>query len=381
MTSRPIPADLDGDLWGSSRVRGAHEYKLMASHILLAACRQEEYATEISSDGKNHGFFTASLIKYLQQVDLTRVTYSNLLAHLPTLANQHPQCDGTNKMRTLFYMNTAAIGRSFPVAKRVDGSIEVMVGSINGVVEGTKFTVDGQDPGHKNAEILVATSVQPNSATLKAQSKDLVLPDGTRVTVSDWRNDAFTLKVFLSWEHRHPLQKALLPRRGVDPSKRNFVLVNLRENADIAVKWTSDGQIAIDRCDRIIPVHADTHRLFYCPSNLDLPSAFNAIADFNYYLQRKSGQLEKQVTTELYRLTEDGRTAGRVLYVPDNAIGNLLDGGRAKFQMEEGAKYGIAIHNNSCCDLFLYLFYFDPFSYSIDVSLSTQSSYYTNSLH
>ncbi|KAJ7138012.1 peptidase C14, caspase domain-containing protein [Mycena epipterygia] len=100
-TFEPLPENLDRTL----RVALSGEsYKCdMNSHVLLAACREQEKAYEATSDaGKPCGFFTDSLVKQLREIEPNRVTYAELVGRLPTLYDQNPQCEGTNKDRFLF---------------------------------------------------------------------------------------------------------------------------------------------------------------------------------------------------------------------------------------------------------------------------------------
>ncbi|KAI0030583.1 hypothetical protein K488DRAFT_72058 [Vararia minispora EC-137] len=72
----------------------------LSSHVLLAACGEEEEARE--RDGK--GLFTHELIACLRQKGVDAFTYSDLIIDVGRLANdkQTPQCEGTNKHRKLF---------------------------------------------------------------------------------------------------------------------------------------------------------------------------------------------------------------------------------------------------------------------------------------
>ncbi|KAJ7137993.1 peptidase C14, caspase domain-containing protein [Mycena epipterygia] len=105
-TFEPLPENLDRTLQValSGHVDWSPEsYKCdMNSHVLLAACREQEKAYEAISDaGKPYGFFTDSLVKQLCEKP-NRVTYAELVGRLPTLYNQNPQCEGVNKNRFLF---------------------------------------------------------------------------------------------------------------------------------------------------------------------------------------------------------------------------------------------------------------------------------------
>jgi len=148
-----LPEDLDKDIWTWSLPRTAKisvptgfMYKTMSSHVLLAACRQDELAWESSSTEQiSHGAFTTCLVKQLYQEDLGHVTYSTLLDLLLALGQQHPQCEGVNKCRTLF----------------------------NGAV------------GSRRIGILEAESVFPHYCTLRRRNEDMSfdIPPGARASV------------------------------------------------------------------------------------------------------------------------------------------------------------------------------------------------------
>jgi hypothetical protein len=52
---------------------------------------------------------------------------------------------------------------------------------------------------------------------------------------------------------------------------------------------------------------------------------------------------------------------------PDLQIGNMIRDGAVQVTSKAGAKYGFTIRNTSHKDLFPYLFYFDPQTYTIQV--------------
>ena len=80
----------------------------MASHVLLAACRPDEAALE-DPDAKDASgsLFTTALIEYWRRSSLHDASYTRLFETL-NLKNgiQHPQCEGVNKDRLLFSVNT-----------------------------------------------------------------------------------------------------------------------------------------------------------------------------------------------------------------------------------------------------------------------------------
>ena len=190
-----LPEDLDKDIWTWSLPRTAKisvptgfMYKTMSSHVLLAACRQDELAWESSSTEQiSHGAFTTCLVKQLYQEDLGHVTYSTLLDLLLALGQQHPQCEGVNKCRTLF--NGAVGSRRATFRLSMNGEIyQVDAGDIHGVVEGTLFAVHAHDSItslDSEIGILEAESVFPHYCTLRRRNEDMSfdIPPGARASV------------------------------------------------------------------------------------------------------------------------------------------------------------------------------------------------------
>jgi hypothetical protein len=350
----------------------------MASHVLLAACRQGQLACEATTaDGVPCGFFTDNLIKHLRLIDLDRVTYTDLLSRLPERINQNPQCEGENKTRILF--NGKVVVRdpnAFKLTKK-DGAIAISAGTLQGVIVGTEFAVQDVDatPSSRNdLGILVAISVDINSSVLdhRPGADAFDVPQEATVVVSDWKNDALTLKIAVEMEAEDELARALFP--PPDPTQRGqverilknkFVKVHARTDADIAVKRDSaeDDNLIIDRLDALIPTYTNTTTQFNTTGKLDnFPSIFDAIAQFNYHLasHNSSHPLDQLISLELYKLN-----AARV---PDKTIGNLFVDNDVRLLEGAGAHYGLAIINRSTYDLFPYLFYFDPSDYSIMVN-------------
>ena len=380
-----IPPSLDSDIWGTTNARAANvaipagfKHKYMASHVLLAACRQGQLACEATTaDGVPCGFFTDNLIKHLRLINLDRVTYADLLSLLPERINQNPQCEGENKTRILFNGKAAVRDpKAFKLTKK-DGTTTVSAGSVHGVIVGTEFAVQDVDvtpPSRNDLGILVAISVDINSSVLDhppgADAFDV--SHGATVLVSDWKNDALTLKVAVEMEAEDELARALFP--PPDPTqlsqverilKNKFVKVHARTDADIAVKRDSveDNNLIIDRLDALIPTYTNPTTQFNTMGKLDnFPSIFDAIAQFNYHLSNhnSSHPLDQLVSLELYRLN--------AVRVPDKTIGNLFVDNDVRLLREAGAQYGLAIINRSTHDLFPYLFYFDPSDYSIMVN-------------
>ena len=383
-----MPVGLDSAIHARAARAGAptpvgfkHEH--MSSHVLLAACRQEQSAWEdMSADGQPCGFFTNNLIIHLNQVDLNRCTYAYLLNLLPEQIDQHPQCEGKNKDRILF--NAKAAGgnpRAFGVTTAKDGKIIVKAGSMCGVVVGTEFAV--QDPEaapstRKDIGILVAASVSMDES-ISTPLGDFQVPDGAKAVVSDWKNETFTLRVFVQSGFSPELTHALFPETvaGITQPdqvekliKRSYVQADSRANAHIVLSLNDNSELVVDRKDPTVGGYAEvtiSHKVRDLADNL--PFIVDAIAHFNRHLdhRNKEPSLRTEVSLELHRLKNG--TAQSWARVPDESIGNLLAGNHARLVRDANALYGLTIVNRSDQNLFPYLFYFDPSDYTIQVYL------------
>jgi hypothetical protein len=167
-----------------------------------------------------------------------------------------------------------------------------------------------------------------------------------------------------------PTQDTIQPHRS---HERNFIQVNSRSEASVVIWLDSSGELVVESLDPLISKYPSPTTSFALQHQLErVPYILDAIAHFNFHLGQynDSNPLGGKVEMELYRLT-----GPRGKRIPDTNVGNLLLHDHATIVV--GAKYGVAMVNHSTYDLFPYLFYFDPFSYSIDVS-SSLSIYATN---
>ncbi|KAF7348387.1 hypothetical protein MSAN_01792700 [Mycena sanguinolenta] len=207
-TFEPIPGNLDEDLF-RGRAAGTDlppniTHGFTETHVLLAACRQLQRAREcISVEGTPCGFFTNALIKQLRTMGPKKaVTYAELVDRLPTLPDQHPQCEGANKDRFLFELRGPVRDRrAFEAAVDADGTVKVEAGSLHGIVVGTQFVPAQQAFEDKQQRLtFAAVSVCLDSSILRpiAPVDDWVpLLHGTELVVSNWNNESALMKVIL----------------------------------------------------------------------------------------------------------------------------------------------------------------------------------------
>ncbi|KAF7354161.1 Protein TIC 214 [Mycena venus] len=369
--SRPVPLDLDDYLWtGKGGTATSHEMwsPSAISHVLLAACRKDELAREItfSDDGLTHGRFTESLINTLRRIPLRDTTYLELLNRLPTWAEQTPVCGGSNRDRLVFNGNYPATGGrsirlyTLPDPKDPNGphSFHVDMGSVEGVVPGTEFAVHvGQD--NRFVCALVAQSVLIHETTLvTAKANEMpTIPDYARVVVTDWKNPDMILHVHLAPDF--PYTADVFPTTNLTRRPHKFVQATSPMSAGISLRAEGSEIIiqaltsTIMQCRRETRFKLDAH-------TPRLPVVLDGIAHFNYFLDRHHGSAPLNVALEMYRLA--GEYPGRY---PDPSVGNLVQNKEALLPSDPTAKYGFIIKNLSSVDLFPYLFYFNPEKYTI----------------
>ncbi|KAK7461776.1 hypothetical protein VKT23_008208 [Stygiomarasmius scandens] len=388
-----ISGTLDEDIWMSETARQADQpiadgfrYKAMSSHVLLAACKQEQVAYESRSEGGDAcGAFTSALVGRLRQLSLCHATYSDLIDGLPELTNQNPQCEGTNKDNVLFDSQRKEHRKAFKL-KEKDGKFEVEAGHIHGVTRGTEFLIQGLRATSLSPTyfgILVAESVNANSSILIRQGVDpeLIMPEGTKAVIVNWKNEISVMKVFISPDSSHiqSLNDAFIDKRGKlgeDGEAQfpgyHFTRVSSLSDAHVRLHYDSKGDLLIERMDPLISLEGSKTVCLPMSNRLDrLPYILDAMAQFRFHLGRVNQTLERisslpgdihgQVSIHLYRL----KISLSGFPVPDMDVGDLFNHNVAKLKLEDNVQYGIEIINHSAHDFFPYLFYFDPSDYSI----------------
>ncbi|KAJ7148498.1 caspase domain-containing protein [Mycena crocata] len=372
--SRPVPIELDDHLWkDKSETALSHSFWSpgSASHVLLAACHQDETAREIrfpsAFGGTSHGRFTYSLIKCLRRPSLSNTTYTELLNSVPTWSGQTPHCEGANRNRLVLQGKYPATGRGalalkpHPAPKPpTPQTFLVDIGSVEGVVPGTEFGVHAED--NTLVCTLVAHSVQIHQTVLVARDNTTIDPPaGARAVVTDWKNDAMVLHVFLAPDFPSVYTQALFHEILDQPTSRKFVQSATLDEADVVLRILGIELVIERRTSSMIECGSETRMsLEGVGSTLHLPNVVNGIAHFNYFLERHSSEPLEGFSLEMHRLM--GKYPGRK---PDPTVGNMIRLHEARFRSQQGARYGFTICNETDTDLFAYLFYFDPTDYTI----------------
>ncbi|KAI9461117.1 hypothetical protein HD554DRAFT_2041491 [Boletus coccyginus] len=350
------PADLDREIWSSLPepcARAAHtviqtgfQYKAMASHVLLAACRPDEFASE-DPDAKDApgGLFTTALIEGLRCSTLHDTSYNRLFETLDLKHDgQHPQCEGTNRDRLLFSVNTLRNGRTTAKVSKRGNKLWVSAGSIHGIVDDATFAV--------------TTSTQ--NLVLKAKE---VLAFETLLEGSN--HNIINAEAFVLSGH-HP---TLRVHSSSYHSSTHLTVVPANEPVDIALHQNDSGKWVLERFDPLIRGYAD-HSIQVDADARQMEDILEAVANFNFYLYRSDGAAAShsgKVNIRLKRLEETwgeyGPVGDDLLEVPTSSRSGVDV--REATITDLGPRYGFTLENYSEVDLFPYLFYFDPSDYSV----------------
>ncbi|KAJ7694620.1 caspase domain-containing protein [Mycena rosella] len=383
-----VPLDLDSHLW-KDKTTTAQSYSIWApaatSHVLLAACREDETAQEIRyTDTSVHGRFTEELLYQLRRATLTNTTYTDLLDLIPAWSEQHPHCAGARKNRLVFDRKHPETGvRSMPLMARKEPapqmepapqqpssrenqeilaeSFRVAMGSVEGVVPGTEF--DAYEGGAFVAT-LVARSVQMSHSILVEKDNKPIELNALRVSVSDWKSHDMILRVYTPDEfpHTSDLFPTHVPRYE---QRRKYVQATSPEKAGIVIRSGGKADdIVIERLtSTILEVQRET-RFSLQGNPARLPDVLSGIAHFNYFLKQHNGSAPLQgFSLEMHRLL--GEYPARKKDTTVGHHGNMVENDEARWISQGSDKYGFTIRNESAEDLYPYLFYFDPNKYTI----------------
>ncbi|KAJ7128546.1 caspase domain-containing protein [Mycena epipterygia] len=391
-----IPPALDSHLW-KQKPHAGHSYSVWAptstSHVLLAACSQEGAAYESPRSLSTHGYFSQSLLAALRGVDLNNTTYAELVDGLAKLPNkQTPVCNG-NKHRLIFTNKSPAVGQRRVLIKESSGtqSFSVSIGAIQGVCVDTEFSIYTPDnhlictvapksaesvESHRTVLTFDRTVAPINNTVALEHDGTIKIPQRSSAVVKNFNNAAMTLHVYIHPDFKYA--EALFSCTDTSYKREHS-----QEKAHIALRTDGD-EIVVDRLAltthflqetlkeaALMPpvaselVHEETR--FDPEQNgklVHLPSAFNGIAHFHYFLRVHNGNvLFPGFALEMHRLQGSHPQASPDLTKGDK--GNLVMQSEIRVRSEVGADYGFTIRNTSDVDLFPYLFYFDPDTYTI----------------
>ena len=257
------------------------------------------------------------------------------------------------------------------LAKRVkDGPITLHAGSAQGITVGSRFSV--------HATNLIDTFVRPNpgmgrlvATSVDIFSSTLDLPDGEEPFRLPF---LFYCRLVESGAYRISLFSTDMAwLESIFPSelhnKLSVKLVDNVENCDLQLT-VQYGNVYFDRYTNLVtPIIGS--RICHTVPVTDvgtIQAVAKATAHFYYHLTRKSpDDFGKDVWMELKELTERYLHEA-VIFVPTGQ--NLIAEDPATIVVNENARLGMTIFNQTELTLYPYLLYFDPTDLTISKSLA-----------
>jgi hypothetical protein len=234
------------------------------------------------------------------------------------------------------------------------------MGTVEGVVPGTEFSA--YDRKNNYLCTFIAQSVRVGETILvwkpEKDQPPVDIPPWSRAVVSDWKSSPLLVHTPADFPHK----SVLFPTTGtVRPP--DFVSARSLEEAHIVMR--SDGDEIVIEPLRSGALTGQRKPRFALGDPSHLPHAIDGVAHFSYFLDRANeGDQLEDVTLEMHRLVGEYPCC-----TPDLQIGNMIKDGEARLTSKAGTKYGFTIRNMSDEDLFPYLFYFDPQTYTIQASI------------
>ncbi|CAE6475233.1 unnamed protein product [Rhizoctonia solani] len=400
----PIPSELDAQLRRSLAVdypsvvehnvtskqaSGTTMAPSLETHVLLAACRDEEMAQEMPNvideetgelgDPPSSGVFTSSLLKELRKCDLATTSYTTLIRKL--LAGYRPknqlllpqtfQCEGRNQDRLLFSVQYSVSKGKISLISTADKAVyRIRIGGAQGIVPGTEFGVfsPSMSPTSPPMAILVAKEVGPIVSHLHGAEPNSPpdIPKDAYVTILRYNDHTNGVRIWVSEEVKEfgPWKEALASLKSLPVS-----WAASRENHDIEL-LPVDGGVEL-RGAHLVPGQLETsHFIKHGRVGKQLTEMLSAIVYFHFHLKirNKEAPVRTQLKMALRELIEKDTSWGSIIYEAkgDDLFGNSLDTGAvATLHPDTEKAFGLELTNNSGENLFPYVLYYDFEDYSV----------------
>ncbi|EIN11925.1 hypothetical protein PUNSTDRAFT_142133 [Punctularia strigosozonata HHB-11173 SS5] len=335
------------------------------THVLLAACRQDEQAWE--SDEGGSGLFTSALLHVLRSADLPRLSYMTLMAEIGKLPYQTPQCEGKHRNRIIFDGKALGIDKKLvPVRRSGDGGLRVEAGEIHGVIPGTEFAVRSHNfysAENSHLGYVVAVDVFAVYSIVQPRESSVTVPPNSYATVSYWANvdDPFVVSFFPP--PPNDTRQRLLEdefERFAQGDRSNsdihFERDDMNDDANLIV-FVDEEEMVIERRHPLITEYCLVDWTWKRKGDRQELDILKMIARFEMHLDRQNPDqpFQKDVSMGLVRLGSDSQPTR----------GNHISGGVADLPDDPNAQYAVVLHNSSNTDLWCSLYYFDPSEYAI----------------
>ncbi|KAG6914879.1 hypothetical protein DXG01_014758 [Tephrocybe rancida] len=350
-----------------------------SSHVLLAACKQDQSSCE----RKGEGAFTSAVLNLLSKEGVHKLTYKDVIMSIPELPNhQHPQCEGLNQNRILFkteVRDTCLITAFIRWDKQPDGSIKSIdldKGEVHGVTKGAEFTVYSDK--HLSTAVFsvvvdVADSHESRCTLLSAAPPHISQPAYAVQTRVGERPD---LRIFIG-------DKLSVLLRCLEESERFFHFVKEDDYPDLILKRQGDlvqfssmnHLYGRNGLKRILPMN--TGDVIRASDSDHLISILRGAANFYWHLHRSNDDdvLMKKVELRCHEVEASGRDTDELnYYVPKAGEEGQTVANFTPIKVSGGRSYGYMVKNKSKVPLYVGLFCLDPNTLSISKSCSISFS-------
>ncbi|KAG7442728.1 uncharacterized protein BT62DRAFT_1079102 [Guyanagaster necrorhizus] len=347
----------------------------LASHVLLSACKEQEFAQE--RDGR--GVFTKALLGQLENLgSVDKITYQTLIARLPDLGvAQHPQCEGINQSRILFDAKAQKPERVLYSLRKLSGDSEVYVldaGEAIGIKEGSQFTVfkdlnvDSTPVGalvaHETSPFTTVMRRTPDSPSFELDKQGFAL----QTLVGN--GEDLRLSIELNSRLLDVFQSVKDEMGRTDAAKRGIILVEEDENPDLIVA-VEHNEVVFNITDPTCKKYGLERMPFEVPIDISIIyPILRGAADFYWLLHHTSktneGLLAKNVKLECFCLQKTGKWDKKLKPLLAPKGDNLIqDNGVMNIFVDDKSIYGFKITNEWKVPLYAALFYLDSSDLSI----------------
>ncbi|KAK0486537.1 hypothetical protein IW261DRAFT_1664882 [Armillaria novae-zelandiae] len=369
--------DIEPDARSSAVAKGFETTGLL-SHVLLAACKHGQEAGERGG----RGIFTSALLNLLQEHDFDKVTYKDIIANLPDLPEQDPQCEGVHQTRCLFNSKVTNPRRElYPIRACSDtpGQYILDAGEAYGITRMTQLVVFTDRAMSTTLGTVVVSNIAAFTSTCNFSARGneppfrLAAPGFALQTRGDEEQD---VRFYIEPGKRllRTVKRIADEITSDKGGKRRFRLVQSREDAPDLVISADGDDVHFEIMDKLCRRHGLTRMPFKVKidDSDTIHRVLQSSADFYWYLHHsRKGTPLATCTLECMKLKETGEYTDDLeeILIPDPNGHNLNVGGVIMVDVNEDAIYGFKITNTMSVPLYVSMFYFDVSDLSI-------SSYY-----
>ncbi|VDB92293.1 unnamed protein product [Peniophora sp. CBMAI 1063] len=350
----------------------------LSSHVLLAACREDELAYEQGG----RGLFTRALLCALRSVSAHKITYQELMKSI-TIKGQTPQCEG-NTNRILFNaLSPSEMRTVYPIVQK-DGRCTIDAGLAHGVYDGARFHIySSADFTDEDSPLttMTSTAVKPFISELCASPSGLAssshLPRlcfALQASIGHVASLRLHLPLFEIGDD-HPAAVAALPKALLKELQRQGQLerpsVRLVDptEADLSVHPASGG--VEYRIHNAQIVRHGLRRLWKGTeaSVHGIRPILHSAGTFFWHLFRSpnKGLLRDQIVSEVHKLLpgSNGERDSFMKRLLARHGDNLFLSGSVNIVADDQTAFGITLENHNPVSLHVWGFYFDCSDLSI----------------